>query len=161
MLTKPLLVSPEGRPIALSKVDQPIATLVDGTDPGVATGAPVSAGYIEMRPGAVSAPHCHPATWVYVLLWSSGPLGAITMYGEEFEGLIHQQPGELLVIPPGVPHAAANPSPSHGIRAFEFRGNPSFHADNVVRDDLRPHLLTQMPVLFDIPSARPGHRRDH
>lgn len=151
MLDKPLLITPHDKLLEISRVDQPLATLIDGTA-GATAGSPVSAGFVSMRPGAVAAPHCHPDTWVYVLVWSAGPLGAITLYGPRFEGLVHQQPGQLLLIPPGVPHAAANPSPSQNITAFEFRANPSIHADNVVREDLRDYLDRQMPVLFDIPA---------
>lgn len=52
MLDKPLLISPHDKLIELSQVNQPIATLVDGTNSTASDGSPISAGYISMRPGA-------------------------------------------------------------------------------------------------------------
>lgn len=156
MLNKPLLISPHNKLIELSRVDQPIATLIDGTSSGTAAGSPISAGYSSMRPGVVDPPHCHPNTWVYLLLWSASVLGAITMYGPTFHGMIHQKPGQLLLIPPGVPHATANPSPTDNVVFYKFCTSPSIHADNAVREDLRARLDSQMPMLFDIPANEPS-----
>lgn len=154
MLDKPLLISPHDKLIEVSPVGPPIATLIDGTNSGMAAGSPVSAGYVSMRPGAIDAPRCHPNTWVYMLLWSSSVLGAITMYGPAFEGMIHQKPGQLLLVPPGVPYATANPSPTHNAVAYKFHANPSIDADNVVREDLRTRLDSQIPMVFDIPATQ-------
>jgi uncharacterized RmlC-like cupin family protein len=156
VLDKPLLISPHDKLIGLSCGDQPIATLVDGTNSGAAAGSPVSAGYISMRPGAVDAPYCKPNTWVYMLLWSASPLGSITMYGSALQGMIHQKPGQLLLVPPGIPHATANPSPTHDVIIYKFCANPSIHADNAVCEELRAHLESQMPMLFDIPANQPN-----
>lgn len=156
MLDKPLLISPRNKQLELSPAGQPIATLIDGTSTGAAAGSPVSAGHVSMRPGAVDAPRCHPNTWVYMLLWSSSSLGAITTYGPSFHGMVHQMPGQLLLIPPGVPYATANPSPTHEVVAYWFHANPSLHADSVVRDDLRSLLDRQMPMVFDIPTNQPS-----
>lgn len=157
MLDKPLLISPPDRLFEVSHVDQPIVSLVADTSCGPTTGSPVSAGYISMRPGAVDPPRCHENTWVYVLLWSASVLGAITMYGPTFEGMIHQKPGQLLVIPPGVPYASANPSPTYNVVAYRFHAGSPIEADDVVREDLRSHLDRQLPMLFDIP-ANQSHR---
>lgn len=151
--TQPLVVSVDDQPFAVSRQGQSIATLLDGNPRGNCPGSPISAGFVNMRPGHVAEPHQHNDTWVYVLLHESGPLGANTLYGPRLEGLIHQQPGQLLVIPPGIPHTASNPSPTRTITAFEFRANPTIHVDNIVRDDLRRYVDGQMPVLFDIPAA--------
>lgn len=156
MLDKPLLISPHNKQLEWSPAGQPVATLIDGTSSGTAAGSPVSAGYVSMRPGAVDAPQCHPNTWVYMLLWSSSALGAITTYGPAFQGMIHQKPGQLLLIPPGVPYATANPSPTQDVVAYRFHASPSIHADSVVRDDLRALLDSQMPMVFDIPTNQPN-----
>lgn len=154
MRTSPLLTTPDPANVTMSDQRQPMALLVDAD---IADGSPISAGWVQMRPGGVAEPHHHPNTWVYILLWSAGPLGAITLYGPKLEHRIHQQPGQLLLIPPGVPHAAVNPSPSHHVVAYEFRGAPSIHTDNIVLDNLRPHLDGQVPVLFD-PPPTPARR---
>lgn len=153
---QPFVISVNDHELAVSQQGQPIATLLDGNPGGNVAGSPISAGFVSMRPGHVAEPHQHNDTWVYVLLHESGPLGANTLYGPRFEGLIHQQPGQLLVIPPGIPHTASNPSPTRTITAFEFRANPTIHVDNIVRDDLRHYMDGQIPVLFDIPAAEPS-----
>jgi uncharacterized RmlC-like cupin family protein len=154
---KPLLISPPDRLIEMSHVDQPIVSLVDGTSAGPTDDSPFSASYISMRPGAVDPPRCHANTWVYVLLWSASVLGAITMYGRTFEGMIHQKPGQLLVVPPEIPYATANPSPTNTVVAYKFYAGPSSQTDDGAHEDLRSHLDRQLPMLFDIP-ANQSHR---
>ncbi len=151
MITHPLLVSPAQGELTLTHQGQPMAALVDGSPDGNAVGSPISAGLVRMRPGHVAVPHEHSDTWVIVLLWSAGALGAITLYGPTLSGRIHQKVGQLVAIPPGVPHVAVNPNPDEDVVAFEFRANPSIYRDNVRLMSLQPFLDTQMPVLFDVP----------
>lgn len=149
----PTLVHTDHHEFGLSQQGQPIATLLDGHPGGNVPGSPVSAGLVRMRPGHVAQPHQHTDTWIYVLLRHAGPLGAITLYGPQLEGHIHQAVGQLVVMPPSEAHAAVNPSDEHDIVAYEFRAAPSIHTDNVVLDVLRTALDRQMPVLFNLPQA--------
>jgi hypothetical protein len=154
---KPTLIRTDHTEFALSQQGQPMATLMDGGPDGNVPGSPVSAGRVRMRSGHVAEPHEHRRTWIYVLLRHAGPLGAITLHGPTLDGRIHQQVGQLVAVRPGEAHAAANPSPTHDVDAYEFRVAPSIHTDNIVRDDLRPHLDRQKPVLFDLPQTS-SHR---
>lgn len=153
MVISPVLVTPDPTQFTLSRQGQPMVPLIDGTRTGNAVGSPISAGFVRMKPEHVAEPHRHTDTWVVTLLWSAGPLGAITLYGPTLAGRIHQAVGQIVAIPPGMAHTAVNPNPEDDVVAYEFRANPSIHNDNVILENLRPHLNAQRPVLFGIPRS--------
>lgn len=153
MLAKPLLITPDDVRVAVGVRGQPFASLVDGTAVGNVPGAPAGVEWMHMDQGGVSEPHQYLTTWVYVLVWSAGPLGAITLYGEDLSGRIYQLPGQLLLIPPGVVHAAANPSPTYNVVRYEFLVGRPEDLVNAVREDLRDQLARQIPVLVDLDPA--------
>lgn len=90
----------------------------------------LSAGAVYMGPEHSSLAHSHPETDVIVLLLDSGPDGALTLFGDQLENEIWQQPLQVLWIPRGVKHAALNPSSSRSVIAAEFRSNPLLGGDN-------------------------------
>lgn len=90
----------------------------------------LSAGAVYMRPGHSALAHSHRKTDVIVLLLDSGPDGALTLFGDQLENEIWQQPFQALWIPRGVKHAAINPSASTSVIAVEFRSNPLLGDDN-------------------------------
>lgn len=150
MSASPRLITPDPGSLLTSSQELPLQPLVDGTASGNLPGASSGVGWTCIPPGRVAAPHLYRSTWVYFLLWSAGALGAITLYGDGLSSRIYQQPGQLLVIPPGTPRAVANPNPSCQVVAYMFHSNASISLDNIVREDLRATLDRQIPALFDV-----------
>ena len=100
------------------------------------SGATVGARGLSMHivvipPGAKAEPHSHRGyeTGIYVL---EGRVE--TRYGARLESSVVSEAGDVLVIPPGVPHEAVNLSPTQPARAIVARNDPA-EQDNVVPYD--------------------------
>jgi uncharacterized RmlC-like cupin family protein len=100
------------------------------------SGATVGARGLSMHivvipPGAKAEPHSHRGyeTGIYVL---EGRVE--TRYGARLESSVVSEAGDLLFIPPGVPHEAVNLSPTQPARAIVARNDPA-EQDNVVPYD--------------------------
>jgi len=76
---------------------------------------------VVIPPGARAEPHVHVGyeTGIYVL---EGRV--LTRWGENLEHEVVSGPGELLFVPPGVPHEAVNLSATEPARAVVARNDP-------------------------------------
>jgi uncharacterized RmlC-like cupin family protein len=147
MLAVPKLVSMHDAQPLMSRQGQPMVPLVSADLDGTATTLLI-AGVVRMRRGHASHAHCHDETDVLVLLWKSGSVGALTLYGDGLEHEIWQRPGEVLWIPRGVPHAAINPSRVRAVVAWEFRSNPVLGEDNQPREEVEPIVTARRDTLL-------------
>lgn len=127
--------------LAMTRQGQLMRELLNGTATGNMPGCPLSAAVVTMAPGHRSHVHQHDHTWIIVLLWDAGAEGAITRYGPNLEHEHRQHIGELLVVAPGVPHVAINPSRTQPVVAFEIRSSTDMGADNRVLPDMQ-HLVS-------------------
>ena len=141
----PLAVRPTWTCMGTSAQDQPMQELVhalaDGHPATRCEGSPISAGAVSMPPRHAARAHQHDTTWIYVVVLRAGRAGVVTRYGHALEHEFVHRAGDILVMPPGVPHAAINLSRWRSVYAIELRVSESVHRDN--------HLLTQLQHLAD------------
>jgi uncharacterized RmlC-like cupin family protein len=139
---------------------QTFAPVLDGRPTGNAPGSPLCQLRIEMRLGKVSTPHVHRSTHVYVHLLECGPQGVLTLWGDELEREEWLFAGQLLWLPPTVPHVAVYPRfhDAPTAVALETRQTPDPTHDVIPLPDLwgtlterldELHLLTHV----DVPSS--------
>jgi uncharacterized RmlC-like cupin family protein len=103
---------------------------------------------IHMPRGHVTVPHVHQTTEVVVHMpRTCGPV--LTLAGDELEYMAWLSPGELLAIPPGLPHVAVFapieetlPGP---VTAFEIRATGDPQADVTLMPEAWP--LVQQRIL--------------
>jgi uncharacterized RmlC-like cupin family protein len=130
------LLTPNSRMTELSNHKLLIHSLLDGSDDGNAPGAPACCGYVPVKPRDSSLTHLHEYSWAYVVLLSSGPEGAVTQLGEKMELYVVQQPGQVLVLPPGLAHRVRNTSETHWLTAIEIRTCKSVFDDRPLLSNL-------------------------
>jgi uncharacterized RmlC-like cupin family protein len=123
--------------------------LVNGNDDGNMPGAPFSVAYLVVPPGESLGTHRHDSSWAYILLWDAGEDGAITQYGEEMGEMVVHHPGQIVVVPPGLPHRGRNTSKTDTVIGYEFRSCGSIFDDRI----LLPHL-DHVAVLQPSPQRR-------
>ncbi|MFL6118751.1 hypothetical protein [Actinophytocola sp.] len=178
MVTSPVLVRPDSAPLAGS----PRTQLINGGPSGNVTGSPISVDLVHLPPGHVDEPHHHTDTWVYLLVWHAGPLGAIIRHGPA-RSEITPSTDQLVAIPPGVTYTLRNPSNEHDILAYEFRATttvavafPTNATPTLIRTDHHEFALSQQgqpmatlldggpdgnvpgsPVSAGLVRMRPGH----
>lgn len=150
------------RPL-MTRQGQPMVPLVSADIDETATTL-LSAGVVHMAGAHNSRAHRHDDTDVIVLLWRAGRAGALTLYGDDLDQEIWQQPHQALWIPRGVPHAAVNPSRFRRIVAWEFRSNPVLGDDNAPMPTLQPIVDARRHALMrrvSVPRIGMGRGRVH
>jgi uncharacterized RmlC-like cupin family protein len=125
-----VLVDPADIPTVLEPHGLRINPVI--TQPQVSTSG-ISAGVVEVPPACAARAHQHRDTDVIVVVTGGH---ALTLWGEELENEIHQDPGQFLHIPAPIPHAVVNLSADTPIYALEFRADADFSRDM----HLLPHL---------------------
>jgi uncharacterized RmlC-like cupin family protein len=107
----------------------------------------LSAGRIHLPGGRATAAQMHRETESVITIVSGY---AALLWGPRMEP-IRPQPGGMVYLPPGVPHALVNLSLNAGVLALVFRTDPAFTAD-----------LSPVPDLDAVVNSRLGElRADH
>ncbi|WP_406280172.1 cupin domain-containing protein [Nocardia sp. NBC_00881] len=88
----------------------------------------ISAGMVNMAPGAMSKAHYHAHTEIIVVCLRGT---AVTLIGPELTPHFHG-PGEFIYIPEGVVHVAVNLDEAEDLVAVEMRTDPLFNDDVVL-----------------------------
>jgi uncharacterized RmlC-like cupin family protein len=110
-----------------------------------APGTSMSSYGIRMGPGHLSNAHVHHRSDVLVQILHGW---AATLWGEEMEAEVHG-PGQQVLIPAGVPHAALNVSLHTQVLALEFRTDPDNNRDVELLPDLDPAAAARVRGLHD------------
>ncbi|UJW32567.1 cupin domain-containing protein [Saccharothrix sp. AJ9571] len=103
----------------------------------------ISAGYVHMPAAHHSKAHLHRTTEIVIFVLSGH---ACTLWGKNLTPLIHGV-GDLVYIPPRVPHAAVNLSADKPVLALEIRTDPTFTQDVVLLPGLDPAVEEQLDTL--------------
>lgn len=180
MVTSSVLV----RPDSFSVAEGPRTQLINGSPSGTVPGSPISVDMVHLPPSHVDEPRHHNDTWVYLLIWRAGPLGAIIRHGPAGSEITPRS-DQLVVIPPGVTYTMSNPSDEHDVVAYEFRATttataavafPAAATPTLIRADHAEFALSQQgqpiaalldggpdgnvpgsPVSVGLVRMRPGH----
>ncbi|MFI5537707.1 cupin domain-containing protein [Nocardia sp. NPDC051900] len=88
----------------------------------------ISAGMVNMAPGAMSKAHYHAHSEIVVVCLRGR---AATLIGPELTPYFHG-PGEFIYIPDGVVHVAVNLDDAEDLVAVEMRTDPLFNDDVVL-----------------------------
>lgn len=94
----------------------------------------ISGGSVRMPPGGVSRTHVHAETDIIVAV-VSGEAATIVWQDGEPKVLPHSV-DEMCYVPAGIPHCAVNLSLTEPVFALEFRTDPKFNEDVVLRPEL-------------------------
>jgi uncharacterized RmlC-like cupin family protein len=111
----------------------------------------ISAGQVNMAPGAVSKPHYHAHTEIVVVCLRGY---AATLIGPELIPHFHG-PGEFMYVPEGVVHVAVNLSESEDLVAVEMRTDPRFNDDVVLVPEYGPRIPALVDSLRQVQSLVP------
>lgn len=124
--------------------------LVNGSDEGNMPGSPVSLAYLALGPDEDLDTHLHEDSWAYIVVFDAGKEGAITQYGEEMDQFVVQHPGQVVVVPPGLPHRGRNTSKTDTVLGYEFRTCASVFDDRI--------LLPQLDHISLLPTSQRQRR---
>lgn len=96
----------------------------------------ISAGMVNMAPGAMSKAHYHAHSEIVVVCLRGR---AATLIGPELTPYFHG-PGEFIYIPDGVVHVAVNLDDAEDLVAVEMRTDPLFNDDVVLTPEYDAHV---------------------
>ncbi|MEU7767369.1 cupin domain-containing protein [Nocardia sp. NPDC049190] len=88
----------------------------------------ISAGMVNMAPGAMSKAHYHAHSEIIVICLRGT---AVSLIGPELTPYFHG-PGQFIYIPEGVIHVAVNLDETEDLAAVEMRTDPLFNDDVVL-----------------------------
>jgi uncharacterized RmlC-like cupin family protein len=143
-----LLMTPDPAQLKRSNYGLWMHELVNGSNEGNAPGAPASVAFLVLGPGEKLGTHRHDRSWAYIVLFDAGEKGAVIQYGPGMRDHVVQQPGQVVVIPPGLPHRGYNMSDTDTVIGYEFRTCSSVFGDRVL-----------LPHLDEVPLEQPPPRR--